>query len=75
MSDHSFAEEIVLDIQPKSPLAQLEASPSSPVTSYCGEDANPHIATTSFQVVIEAIMSLEPPLLQTKSQFPQLLLI
>ena len=56
---------------------QLEAIPSSPVASYTEEEADLHLATTSFQVTVEInTVSLEPPLLQTKqSQLPQLLLI
>ena len=55
-------------------MTQLKAITSSPLTRYLGEEANPHLDTTSFQVVVE--LSPEPPLLQTKqSQFPQSLLI
>jgi len=39
-------------IQPESPLAQLEATTTNPITSYV-EEADPHFATTSFQVAVE----------------------
>ena len=53
---------------------QLEAIPSSSIASYSGEEADPHLAITSVQVVVESDkVSLEPPLLQTKkSQLPNL---
>ena len=76
--DHSFGEEVLLNIQPESPMLQLEAIPSSPIASYVGEEADPHLSTISLQIVIESDkVSPEPPLLlQTKqSLFPQLLLI
>ena len=52
---------------------QLEAIPSSPITSYTREEADPQLTTTSLQVVIESNkVSPEPPLLQTEqSQLPQ----
>ena len=31
------------DIQPEPALVQLEASPSCPIASYVGEEANPHL--------------------------------
>jgi len=71
--DHLYGEESFPNVQLESPLAQLDAIPSSPISSYTGKEANPHLTTTSFQVVK---VSPEPPLLQTKqSQFPQLLLV
>ena len=33
-------------------MAQLEAIPSNPITCYLGEEADPHLATTSLQVEI-----------------------
>jgi len=44
---------------------------------YLGEEADPHLTTTSFQVVGEYDkVSPEPPLLQTEEpQLPQLLLL
>jgi len=45
------------------------------ISTYAGEEVNPHLATTSLQAVLESNMvSHEPPLLHTKqSQFPWLL--
>ena len=56
-------------------MMQLEAIPSHSITGYTGEEANSHLAITSFQGVKESDkVSPEPPLLQTEhSQFPQLL--
>lgn len=75
MSDHSFREEDLdfPNVQQKSPLAQLEVIPCSPVTSHKGEAANTQFITTSYQVVVDSDkVSPEPPHLQTKqSQFTQ----
>jgi len=62
---------------PESPLAQLEAVSSSPITGYMGEKAVSHLTTTSLQVATESDkVTPEPPLLQTEqSQLPQLLFI
>ncbi|KAK4816299.1 hypothetical protein QYF61_014597 [Mycteria americana] len=70
-------EEVFCNVQSKPPLAQLEAISSHPITSYLGEETNPHLSTPSFQVVVESNkVSPQPPFLQTKQpQFPQLLLI
>ena len=38
----------------ESPLAQLEAFPSSPTAGYMGEEADSHLATTSLQAVAES---------------------
>ncbi|KAK4811089.1 hypothetical protein QYF61_016375 [Mycteria americana] len=61
----------------KPPLAQLEVDPSHPITCYLGEETDTHLATTSFQVVVESNkVSPQPPFLQAKQpQFPQPLLI
>ncbi|NXW09053.1 MELT protein, partial [Fregetta grallaria] len=53
MLDHPFREEIFPNTQSKSPLAQLKSVPSCPIVSYLGEKADPHLATTSFQVIVE----------------------
>ena len=47
------------------------------VANYLWEETDNHLATTSFQVVVESDkISPQPPLLQTKQpQFPQPLLI
>lgn len=50
---HPFSEEIFPNIQSKPPLAQLQAVPSCPIISYPGEETDPHLAMTSFQVVVE----------------------
>jgi len=71
MSDHSFSKEIFPNIQSKSPLMQLEAISSHPIVSYLGEETNPHLTTTSFQVVVESNkVSPQPPLLQTGRSTP-----
>ncbi|KAK4827828.1 hypothetical protein QYF61_021912 [Mycteria americana] len=77
MLDNPFREEILPNIQSKLPLVQLEVISSCPVASYLGEETDPHLATTSFQVVVESDkVSPQPPFLQAKQpQFPQPLLI
>ena len=64
--EHSFREVLFPNIQPEPSLAQLEAIPSSPITSYTREEADPQLTTTFLQVVIESNkVSPDPPLLQT----------
>ncbi|KAK4811306.1 hypothetical protein QYF61_023358 [Mycteria americana] len=65
------------NIHSKPLLTQLEAISSHPIASYLGEETDPHLTTTSFQVVVESNkVSPQPPFLQAKqSQFPQPLLI
>ncbi|KAK4825372.1 hypothetical protein QYF61_027125 [Mycteria americana] len=77
MLDNPFSEEKFPNIQSKPPLEQLEAISSCPITCYLGEETDPHLSTTSFQVVVESNkVSREPPFLQAKqSQLPQPLLI
>ncbi|KAK4828797.1 hypothetical protein QYF61_000854, partial [Mycteria americana] len=77
MLDNPLGEEKFPNIQSKPPLAQLEAISSCPITCYLGEETDPHLSTTSFQVVVESNeVSPQPPFLQAKqSQLPQLLLI
>ncbi|KAK4828407.1 hypothetical protein QYF61_026161 [Mycteria americana] len=77
MLDNPLGEEKFPNIQSKPPLAQLEAISSCPITCYLGEETDPHLSTTSFQVVVESDeVSPEPPFLQAKqSQLPQPLLI
>ena len=72
-----FGEEIFPNTQSKPPLAQLGAIASHPITCFLGKETNTHLATTTFQAVIESHkVSPQPPFLQTKQpQFPQLLLI
>ncbi|KAK4818760.1 hypothetical protein QYF61_018932 [Mycteria americana] len=75
--DNPFREVKFPNIQSKPPLAQLEAISSCPITCYLGEETDPHLSTTSFQVVVESDkVSPQPPFLQPKqSQLPQPLLI
>ncbi|KAK4823743.1 hypothetical protein QYF61_006012 [Mycteria americana] len=61
MLDNPFSEVKFPNIQSKPPVAQLEAISSCPVTSYLGEETDPHLSTTSFQA--------------KQSQLPQPLLI
>ncbi|KAK4825514.1 hypothetical protein QYF61_000027, partial [Mycteria americana] len=77
MLDNPFSEEKFPNIQSKPPLAQLEAISSCPITCYLGEETNPHLSTTSFQVAVESDeVSPQPPFLQAKQpQLPQPLLI
>ncbi|KAK4830514.1 hypothetical protein QYF61_011456 [Mycteria americana] len=77
MLDNPFSEVKFPNIQSKPPLAQLEAISSCPITCYLGEETDPHLSTTSFQVVVESDkVSPQPPFLQAKQpQFPQLLLV
>ncbi|KAK4829728.1 hypothetical protein QYF61_006189 [Mycteria americana] len=67
----------LITLSSKPPLAQLEAISSCPITCYLGEETDPHLSTTSFQVVVESDeVSPQPPFLQAKqSQLPQPLLI
>ena len=62
-------------MQPECLLVQFEAITSHPIASYLEEEADPHLATTSFQVTVGSDkVSPEPPLLQTEqSQLLQLL--
>ncbi|KAK4817319.1 hypothetical protein QYF61_009172 [Mycteria americana] len=77
MLDNPLGEEKFPNIQSKPPLAQLEAISSCTITCYLGEETDPHLSTTSFQVVVESDeVSPQPPFLQAKqSQLPQPLLI
>ncbi|KAK4828042.1 hypothetical protein QYF61_023080, partial [Mycteria americana] len=77
MLDNPFSEETFPNTQSKPPLVQLEAISSCPITCYLVEETDPHLSTTSFQVVVESNkVSPQPPFLQAKQpQFPQPLLI
>ncbi|KAK4812332.1 hypothetical protein QYF61_017109 [Mycteria americana] len=77
MLDNPLGEEKFPNIQSKPPLVQLEAISSCPITCYLGEETDPHLSTTSFQVVEKSDkVSPQPPFLQAKqSQLPQPLLI
>ncbi|KAK4825001.1 hypothetical protein QYF61_022947 [Mycteria americana] len=48
------------NIQSKSPLAQLEAISSCPITCYLGEETDPHLTTTSFQLHCPSLDMLQP---------------
>jgi len=50
--DHFFGEVVFSNTQSESSVAQLEATPSSPITCYLREEADLHVTTTSLQVVI-----------------------
>ncbi|KAK4830590.1 hypothetical protein QYF61_011825 [Mycteria americana] len=75
--DNPLSEEKFPNIQSKPPLEQLEAISSRPITCYLGEETDPHLSTTSFQIVEESNkVSPQPPFLQAEQpQFPQPLLI
>ncbi|KAK4816273.1 hypothetical protein QYF61_014345 [Mycteria americana] len=83
MLDNPFSEVKFPNIQTKPTMAQLEARvqleaiSSRPITSYLGEETDPHLSTTSFQVAVESKkVSPQPPFLRAKKpQFPQPLLI
>lgn len=55
----------------------FEAIPSRLITSYTGEEADPHVTKASFQGVAWSVkVSPEPPLFKTEQfQLPQLLLV
>lgn len=61
------------NIRSKPCLLQLEAIFSCPITSYRGQETNPHLAASSFQVVIEnSKVTPQHPFLQDKHlQLPQ----
>ena len=62
--DLSLREELFPNIQPESPLVQLEAIPSSPIASYMGEEADPHLTITSIQSAVESNkITPQPPVL------------
>ncbi|KAK4811096.1 hypothetical protein QYF61_016382 [Mycteria americana] len=77
MLDNPLSEVTFPNIQSKPPLAQLEAISSHPITCDLGEETDPHLSTTSFQIVVESDkVSPQPPFLQAEQpQFPQPLLI
>ncbi|TRZ18534.1 hypothetical protein HGM15179_008589 [Zosterops borbonicus] len=55
------------NIQYKPLLKQLQAIISCPITCYLGEQSDPHLATTSFQVAVESNnVTPELPFLQVK---------
>ena len=54
MPDHPFREVVFPNVQPEPSLAQFEAIPSSPITSYVREEADPQLTRISLQEVIES---------------------
>ena len=73
MPDHVFSKEIFPNIQSKSPLMQLEAIVSHPISSYLGEQTNTCLTAASFQVAVETDkVPTQPPLLQTKPHLSSL---
>ena len=52
--------EVFSNVQAESSLVQLEAIPSSPIASYMGEEAFPHLTTTSL-VESDEIVPERPP--------------
>ena len=52
--DHSLREEVFPNVQPESPLVQLEVIPSSFIASYMGEEVSLHFTTPSLQVLVES---------------------
>ncbi|TRZ20611.1 hypothetical protein HGM15179_006508 [Zosterops borbonicus] len=77
MPDHPFCEEILPDAQHEPPLEKPEDMSSHPVACCLGEEAKPHLATATFQGVLESGKTfLEPSFHQAKqTQLPQLLLV
>ncbi|KAK4807218.1 hypothetical protein QYF61_024338 [Mycteria americana] len=59
MLDNPFGEEKFPNIQSKPPLAQLEAISSHPITCYLGEETDPHLSTTSFQLRCPSLDTLQ----------------
>jgi len=53
--DHSSGEKFFPKVQPESPPVQLETTPSSPISSHMGEEADSHLTTTFLQVVVESL--------------------
>ncbi|KAF4794241.1 hypothetical protein TURU_103081 [Turdus rufiventris] len=76
MPDDTSCEEILPDVQSEPPLAYLETTSSYSVTDCLREEADRHLATTSFQAVVDSDKApLEPPFLHAeRPQLPQLLL-
>jgi len=77
MLDNPCSEEIFLRFNLNLPWCNFEAISFCPITCYLGEETDPHLATTSFQVLVESNkVSPQPTFLQAKQpQLPQLLLI
>lgn len=54
MPDNFFHQEIHPNVQSESLLTELEAMSFCPVTGCFEEEANPHLATHSFQGIVES---------------------
>lgn len=50
--NHYSSEELFPNIYPEPPLAQFKAFSLCPITSCLGEEADCHLSTSSFQVVV-----------------------
>ena len=76
MLNNPFGEEITFLISNLN-LPWCNMRPFPLIACYLGEETNPHLATASFQAVVESDkVSPQPPVLQAKQlQFPQPLLI
>lgn len=61
MLDNSFSEKKFPYIQSKPRLAQLGTISSCPITYYLWEENDPHLATISFQMVVESNKVLPEP--------------
>ncbi|KAK4826227.1 hypothetical protein QYF61_006268 [Mycteria americana] len=59
MLDNPFSEVKFPNIQSKPPLVQLEAISSHPIACYLGEETDPHLATTSFQLRCPSLDTLQ----------------
>ncbi|KAK4815962.1 hypothetical protein QYF61_010456 [Mycteria americana] len=59
MLDNPFSEVKFPNIQSKPPLAQLEAISSCPITCYLGEETDPRLSTTSFQLRCPSLDTLQ----------------
>jgi len=53
MVHYSFWEEVFPNILLEPFLVQLKAIIFHPITSYLGKEANPHLTTISFQIIVE----------------------
>ena len=70
--NNPFCKEVFPDIQPKSPLVQLETISPCPVTCHQWEETNPTLAVNTFQILEDSNnVSPQSPFPQTKQ--PQFL--
>lgn len=54
MLDHTLCEEIIPDIQPKTPLTQLETFSLCPITCHLRKGTDTLLTATSSQIVVES---------------------